>query len=186
MTSNQKIQPVRESELIDKVRQLAAVVVVGTGDVNRDWVMDKHWVVVPVESEDHFSGVAISRIEAGCRDVSGRCFALITEEVYNIDSCFVVPCEVEALEEINNALALFPFVLVPEDLSWCIVCSKEDYYLVAGPSMFVETALGMSISAAQEAYRKSASEWVLEKQKQFHLSVAARFEELTRAATERA
>ena len=184
MTSNKKIQPVRELLLIDEIRQLAILVADGTGDVNRGWVMDKHWVVVPVESEDHFSGETISRIEAYCRDAEARCFALITEEVYNVDSCFVVPCEAEALEEINHRLSLFPFVLFSEDLSWCVVCSKEDYYLIAGPVGFVEAAAGRSVAGAQEAYRRSAADWALGKQRQFHLSLAERYEELTREATE--
>lgn len=159
MTSNQKIQPVRDRELIDRMRQLAAGVVVGTGDVSREWVLKKHWVVVPVESDDHFSGATVARIAASCRDGKDQCFALITEEVYNIDSCFLVPCEEAALEELNNALALFPFVLLPQERSWCIVCTKEDYYLVAGPSGFVETVVGMSIADAQAAYRRTNGSW---------------------------
>lgn len=62
------------------------------------------------------------------------------------------------MEQYNNSCALFSYVLFDESLSWLIICTVHDYFLVVGNIGFVSTVLDMEISSAYSEFQEFIEE----------------------------
>jgi hypothetical protein len=99
-----------------------------------------------------------------------------TEPLESAPVCFRVPTTEEGLRELNEAIQDFYFILLPEDRSWAVVCTKDDYYLVGGPLRFVLLALGTSIGEARADFVGFAESTRHQRMSSGLRDVAARYE----------
>jgi len=76
-----------------------------------------------------------------------------------------------------ECVALSFFVLMPETRSFGVLCTPDDYYIVAGPHSFVRIALGSDIEEARKSFVDFGSNegWPDATRKHF-LSVASIYE----------
>lgn len=142
--------------LPDKV-VLAKSLVESDITLSDEWITRLNRVVVPVESDDHFSRKTIANLAAALHGAD--CFAILTEEAEDFPAAFRFKANVEALTEINDVLSIFAFLLVSDDLERAVLCTKADYYLLAGDALFIETVLGEPINVAQSAFIRFAEGW---------------------------
>jgi len=147
-----------ESEVdIQRARTLIVDVIEDSGNFRPEWIAGRDWTVVPVESADHFGKTDIEHLAkafrtAGCHEL----LAVATEALENTPVCYKVPTTEEGLHELNEAIRDFSFILLPEDKSCAVLCTKDDYYLVGGPLAFVHFALRTSIAQARADFMPSA------------------------------
>jgi hypothetical protein len=133
--------------------------------------------VVPVQSADHFGKKDIEHLAAAFRIARcGEFVAVATEPLENTPVCYKVPTTEEGLRELNEAIRDFSFILLPEDRSWAVVCTKDDYYLVGGPLPFVLLALKTSIAQARVDFLGFAENTRHPKMRSGLLGVATRYE----------
>jgi hypothetical protein len=138
MTAFTQFRPVDTASEIERAQTLAADVVQDPGNLRLDWIQKHGWTVVPVESSDHFSADDIRHLSAAFRQAGHyECLAVATEPLENTPVCYRLATTEPALQDFNTAAWAFFFILIPEDRSWAVLCTKNDYYLVAGPVALV-------------------------------------------------
>lgn len=156
-----KIQAVSDPKIIQRLQSTIERLVKKPWHLNTDWIADKKWVAVPVEKGRHFE-------EEEAKTISHtlllfgytECFAIATEPMGNYPRCYLVPPTKEGLIDFSKECAGLNFVLIPENLSFAILCTSENYNIFAGPSDFVEKAVGTDIATARIKFREVASdEW---------------------------
>jgi hypothetical protein len=87
-----------------------------------------------------------------------------------------VPTSKEGLLDFDYQCALFNFALFSENISFVILCTVADYYLVAGQAEFVTRAVGKSLQAARRDFFKFATAWQDDVMRKYLRSVYKRYE----------
>jgi hypothetical protein len=150
-------QPLQSASEIKHARSLVDPMIEDPGNFERRWLDERAWTVVPVASADHFLDSDIELVSAAF-DIAGysECLAVATEPLENTPLCYRLSTSKDALREFNRAAGAFYFMLIPEDRSCAVLCTKDDYYLVGGPAMFVATALESDIEEARRKFAEFA------------------------------
>ena len=129
------------------------------GHLKVDWLINNKWIAVPVESASHFNIIDAEVISHALQTINCEyCFAIATEPFANFPRHFQVSTTSEALLNFSKQCSHFNFVLIPEDLSFAILCTVYDYYIVTGSSKFVKQAVGGSLEVAQTKFNEFASD----------------------------
>ena len=113
----------------------------------------RRWTAVPVESADHFDAQDAALIAAAARGAT--LVAILLDKVKDLTDlrvCFTVPPTPEGLLDFSSECGLFNYALVSEGLEFSIVCTVEDYYVVAGDRDFVTRAVGSSLAEARQRF----------------------------------
>lgn len=117
------------------------------------------WIAAPVPSSDHFDSSTIPRVAKAIQATKkGKFFALLMEPLINTPLGLVFPSSISGVEQYNNNCALFSYVLFDESLSWLIICTKEDYFLVVANSDFVSTVIGANPADAHYQFQEFIQE----------------------------
>jgi len=162
---------------IRRMQALIADMIEDSGNFRPEWIASREWIVVPVESADHFGKQEIEYLAAGFRIAGyGEFLAVATEAVENTPFCYRVPTTEEGLRELNASIRNFQFILLPEDKSCAVFCTKDDYYLLGGPLPFILLALKIPIAQARVDFLKFAENTRHAKMRRGLLDVAARYE----------
>ena len=162
---------------IRRMQALIIDVIEDSGNFKPEWIARRDWVAVPVESADHFGEQDIQYLAAAFRIAGHDEFvAVATEPPENTPVSYRVPTTEEGLRELNESIRNFQFILLPEDKSCAVLCTKDDYYLVGGPVPFVLLALKMSIAQARIDFVKFAENTRHVQMRRGLLDVAARYE----------
>jgi hypothetical protein len=152
--------PITDQDEVEKLERLKVAVVHEPSRLETSWLLSKRWVVAPVESAWKFlerDAELLSRAfqASGHPDV----FAIATEEVVeDFPRCFLVSTSKEDLIAYSDTCSPFNYVLLPVDRSVAILCTVDDFYLVAGPVEFVRTAVGGDLAEAWKLFREAASD----------------------------
>jgi hypothetical protein len=77
-----------------------------------------------------------------------RLWAIALETLDGDMEAFDVPATDEGLEEFSRKLGHFNYALCPDDCSWAIVCTTDDYFVVMGPPGIVESILDTTVAQA--------------------------------------
>lgn len=164
------LKKIEDPKIISRLEAVAVEIICETYLVHMDWLAKKERVAVVVESAMHlhedYARDFTSAIKAAGHD---RCYAMATEDVGDEVRHWEVPATTEGLLEFSKETSMFNFALVPEDGSFVILCTVDDYIIVAGESKFVEKAVGGDIAAARAGFRK----FIFDKR---HTEIADRYE----------
>lgn len=140
------------------------------------WIKEHNWTVVPVESADHFIETDVKRLSSAFRHAGlGGCLAVATELLDNTPLCYNVPTTDEGLREFNQAVWAFFFILIPDNRTCAVLCTKNDYYLVGGSAAFVTMAVGGDIVEARAKFAAFAAKHPHPTMKEILLDVATRY-----------
>lgn len=127
--------------------------------LDSDFLRSEGWVAVPVESGMHFSAEdAVNIANAMSMKHLAEVNALLNEDLKNISRYLRVDVSKSGIQKFGKEYGSYNYVLVPDDLSFAIICTTYDYYLICGDRRFVECALGMRIPEAMEKFRDYASD----------------------------
>jgi hypothetical protein len=119
---------------------------------------DKGWSVVPVESASHFNSQDVRRLSSAIRSLGFvDCLAIIADEVTEGPMVYRVPITEDGLASFSQECLGLNALLVPQDEAFAVLCTVDDYYLVAGQRNFVAAATGGDISKAREAFSSFAN-----------------------------
>ena len=172
------ITPIEEPSGVDEAFSLIEAVVEKPGDLKLEWLIKHRWAAVPSEGAMHFNEQDAQRMSdamfwIGCFE----CLAVATEPLENTTLCYRVPTTKDGLLDFSWECGSFYFVLVPRNRDFAVLCTADDYYVVAGPRRFVEQAVGCELRVARERFAKFAKDasWP-EPIRQHLLSVAKRYE----------
>ncbi len=125
--------------------------------LNSDWALSHNWSIVPTESASHFNEITATQLANAVTDFGyNQLFAVITENVKNYPPCFQVSATTEDLLNFSWECGFLNYVLFPSDKSFIILCTINDYQVVAGSSEFVKAAVSMDVIAAKEAFKVMA------------------------------
>ena len=159
MTPTAGLQPVDDAEILRWARSLLSEVVDAPSHLRQEWLHDKAWAVVPVESAKHFDDADAARIaDASLSMGNGDCLAIAVEPLENQTLCYKVTVSSAGLADFSWECGSFAYLLVPKDCGWCLLCNFALYYLVAGPRQFVEHAIGCSIKEGRKKFIDFANE----------------------------
>jgi len=159
------------------MRTLIAEVIEDSGNFRPEWIASRDWIVVPVESADHFGKQDIEYLAAAFRRAGYDEFlAVATESLENTPVCYRVPTTEAGLLELNESIRNFQFILLPEDKSCAVLCTKDDYYLMGGPLPFTLLALKIPIAQARVDFVRFAENTRHSQMRRGLLDVAARYE----------
>jgi hypothetical protein len=127
-------------------------------DFDVQWIRERGWKVVPVESAARLPDDDIPRLvnvlgEAG----SHGCLVVATEDLGPLPRCYVVSLCESDIRELNRTLGLFRFLLVDTAGQWAISCT-EWYNLFAARADLLARMLGGSIDEARGTFHRFASE----------------------------
>jgi hypothetical protein len=126
--------------------------------LNRSWLAEMKWIVVPKESACHFNEAYVSAIaKAYVQLGTSLIFATATEDAGE-PGCYAVAPSKNGLLAFSFECAQFNYALIPADRSSVILCTVYDYFLVSGPMEFVKTAVGGDIKEAWDCFEEAASD----------------------------
>lgn len=156
-----KIQAISDQKIIQRFQSAIERLVEKPWHLNPDWIANKKWIAVPMEKGRHFEEEEAKTISHALLFFGyTECFAIATEPMGDYPHCYLVPPTKEGLLDFSKECAGLNFILVPENMSFAILCTSENYNIFAGPSDFVEKAIGTNIAAARAKFREVASdEW---------------------------
>jgi hypothetical protein len=177
MTSRVTIEPITDTVQIESALSLVANVIEGPHHLNLSFLRSRNWAVVPVESGSHFIPEDAELLSRALHSIEcSECLAIATELLKNIDICYWVPTSKEGLLDFDYQCALFNFALLSENISFVILCTVADYYLVAGQADFVTRAVGKSLQAARRDFLKFTTAWQDDVMRKYLRSVYKRYE----------
>src|SRR5258708_4268116 len=128
---NETLIPLVDPNEVSYCMALTRPILESPGHLSETWLMKRGWVAVPAESALHFddgqaSLLATAMQMAGC----SVCFAVAAEPLQNFPCCFRVKASQKGLLAFSRECSHFNFVLIPGDLSFVVLCTVFDYFVV--------------------------------------------------------
>jgi hypothetical protein len=152
-------RPTLDQQLIERLAALVAPLLDHPWHLRADALAQRSWLAVPVEKGRHVEPESAQRIAAAIAlQTSTACYALATEPTGTQPMAYQVPATDEGLLSFSHECAGLNFILVPTDLTFSLLFTSEDYNLFAGPSLFLERALGTTIASARSAFQRYAND----------------------------
>lgn len=129
------------------------------GHFHRAYLESRNWTVVPVESAMHFDERDAAAISHAANSMGVRNLtAILLEQLKYVDDHRAVEATKDGLLGFSQEFSHFNVALLPNDLTFAVVCSTDDYFLVAGPHSFIEIATGMTVNEAYATFEEYASD----------------------------
>ncbi|MCP9496889.1 MAG: hypothetical protein MSG64_20925 [Pyrinomonadaceae bacterium MAG19_C2-C3] len=179
MTNRNTIEPVIDQAQVEHAMSLIEDVVEKPHHLRSEWIDQHRWAAVPVESASHFhereaEWLSKAAAEVGCYE----CLAVATEPLLPTEMCYRVPMTQEGLLDFSWKCAGLNYVLIPEDRSFAVLCTSDDYFIVAGQGDFVTKAIGSSIPTARKMFLRFGDDPLWQEPERSHLvKVAEKYEQ---------
>ena len=128
-------------------------------DLRLDWIARHGWTAVPVEGSMHFDERG-SELLSGAMNEAGHvtCLGVITDLLPEGETrCYRVSTSTEGLLAFSRECSHFNCALIPISRQFVVLCTVDDYYLVAGPRAFVTRAIGSTIETARKTFLEFAT-----------------------------
>ncbi len=171
------IKPITDKVKIESALSLVASLIEDPYHLKLLFIRSRNWAVVPVESGSHFISEDAELLSQALHAIDClECLAISTEPLNPEDMCYRVPTSKAGLFDFSKKLGFLNFALVSEDVSFIILCTVEDYYLVAGQADFVTRAVGKRLQGARRDFFKFATAWKDDVMQKYLLSVYKRYE----------
>lgn len=139
------------------------------GDVRLEYTVRRDWVVVPVESASHFTQEDCRQLAQAMPDSVKFIYPVPIEDLNDPPDLTRIGCGVDDFMEFDSRCTHFQYALIPDTLSFLIVCTTDDYYLVVGTKEFVEAAVGASLESAIEKFREFVDDEIWSGKKRMEL-----------------
>ncbi|MFM6348108.1 MAG: hypothetical protein ACKPFK_23645 [Dolichospermum sp.] len=153
MNTQNLIEPINESAKLEESFALIVDLVDKPEDIRLDWLKDHNWAAVPVEGACHFNEYDADNLAKALSFINCHsCLAVATEPLKNSTLCYKVKTTKEGLLAFSWECGSFDFVIISEDKTFAIMCTVNDYYVVAGQRDFVTVAVGGSILEARQKF----------------------------------
>lgn len=150
------MRTITNDEEVQRLRSLVAEMTELEIEIRLDWARRTGWTVVPTESGARIPPPYIQRIVPTLAATGvAECFALVTEDLGDMPTCYAVPMTETGFNDVNRELGMFRFILTDQSRSWAISCN-EWYNLFAGPRQIVEAMLGKTVEGARSEYKNFA------------------------------
>lgn len=144
-------------------------------DVRRDWLTQEARIAVLIPNSAHFSPGQAESIASAIRSLGyNSCFGADVEDVPDIGCRWQLVPTTEDLLAFSHETAVVSSALAPKDGSFIVLCTSDNYCIVAGSTKFVKEACGGDISAARAAFRKYIFE-ITESPEEWLQKIAARY-----------
>ncbi|MDH4127337.1 MAG: hypothetical protein OEV44_01190 [Spirochaetota bacterium] len=118
---------------------------------------------MPIGTDFFYDENYIRRLPRVMKQIGVKsCFAIATEPLLPESNYFEFETTKKGLSAFHWECGLFRFALFPEDLSFFILWTVDDYFLIAGEREFVESAIGSSVETAFEKFKEWAIGWPTE------------------------
>lgn len=150
-------KPVGDSSVIKFARRSVNQMVERPNRFLLEWLSSHHWAVIPVpDAIDIREAEWIAEAAQEMGHASG--YAVNTEselpsDVYEFDFTQ------EGVLGVRFEFSLQCHLMIPKDLSFGILQSFGEFYIVAGSKPFVRKAVGVSFSTARELFLYYADQW---------------------------
>lgn len=117
------------------------------------------WVAVPVESTCHLSEDDQRRL-VNVLEQKGEpvMFAVALEPVSPYPSVYTVAASLPGISAFNRETSHLNFVLIDQDVTCAIICTTDDYFVVAGLADFARAVLGSEVDEAFVAFERFATD----------------------------
>lgn len=153
-----KLATISETNEISRVESLMTTVLEPSGYLDMNWIEENNWVAVPVESASHFNSQDAERlVYAIKKEGIPQSFAIATEPLKNFPRCLIVPTTKEDFLTFSQECAHFNILIISLPLSFAVLCTVFDYYVISGTPAFVEDAAGCTIAEARSRFLEYAS-----------------------------
>lgn len=152
-------------------------------DLKIDWLKSRGWIGFPVP-EDHFPryepAEEVHRIAEvlGVLGVTRLLAVNLDLPVSDPGYCWEGEATADGLMALANELGPFYFVVTNEDVSFVILCTKNEYHIVSGPPAFVSHAVGGNLDAAKADFVEQAATTWGGSDEAYLLDVLDRYEDL--------
>lgn len=149
---------ITDASEISRLEMCIGKVVESPGSLNKDWLVENNMVAVPVESAGHFDNHDAAQLAYAIKTENvSRCFAIASEPLKNFPCYYSMGTETDDLLAFSRECAHFNFLLIPASLSFAVLCTVFDYYIVSGTRLFVENAVGCGIEDAHNRFLEYAA-----------------------------
>jgi hypothetical protein len=156
---NHRLVEISESTEIERLERMSCEVIAPSPSLNVDWLTAHNCVAVPVESACHFDWQDAEHLAQAIKlEGVSRCFAICAERLEAFPGYLSLGVTREDLLSFSEECAHFNFLLMPAELSFAVLCTVYDYFVVAGTKAFVETATGCTIAEASRRFREYADD----------------------------
>jgi hypothetical protein len=147
------IRPVTDFEVVQRAISQMRAIAESSYRIALASAKARRWIVVPVESGSHFDDNDAQTIAEACQLVRcGECLAVATESLEEKRLCYRIQMTKSGLLAFSHECGHFNYLVFPDNVSFAILCTVKDYYLVAGSTDFVTKAVGNNVEAARSEF----------------------------------
>lgn len=158
------IEPIDSGKVRANLDRHIEAIVENGHHVRKSWWSEGGRVAVPLESGMHFDVGQAQNIAAAFKEAGNPSIFSVALEKFGDDGDYLkLAAEAGDLVSINRRLSMVYLALLAIDGSAIVLCSPDDYNVVAGPKSFVERACGEDIATARESFLRAAFEERLRK-----------------------
>lgn len=146
------IEPVTDKRTAELLEQHLKAMIEDRNHVRKDWWSASGRTAIAIESGMHFVESQAKAITAALKEAGQKViFAVELEEEGETGLWKLYPDAVDLLE-LSQRMFMLRVALITEDGSLVILCSPDDYIVIAGPRQFVERACGGDLKAARATF----------------------------------
>lgn len=157
------LQRITSPETLSRLHDERSILLADAASFNRRTLQDRGWVVVPVQSGFHFDTGDAERLSAALAPVTTEVHAVLAEALRHATPGYVFPPTPHGFSQFSAECGLFAYLITSLHLrtEFAILCTVDDYYLVAGKAPIVTAAVGGSLDDAFDSFDEFTSdeEW---------------------------
>lgn len=151
------LKEIKDTEKIEQLEGMITRMVDREYLVSKDWLIEKDRLAVVFETAMHFNDEYAVQFAAAIKSMGYEsCYAVATEQLKGVVRHWEVPATTDGLLAFSDECGLYNFALIPDDGRFIILCTVDDYLIVAGERNFVEKACLGDITAARAVFQKFA------------------------------
>jgi hypothetical protein len=150
-----------DEDILLRARTILENSVSDSDSISKEYLKRRQWAAVPVESALHFDDADIDRIVTAAKNCNIPEFLAIRTEEIREPYCYRLSADYASLAKFSKKCSHWKYLLVAIDESFMILCTVEEYFLIAGPRWIVELIAGRSIKLARLEFHRYAdsAEW---------------------------
>lgn len=153
------LSPITLEEDVLRYHHLAAGVIQRSSKGILTLARRADWVAVPVESTCHLSEEDERRLVRALEQTGMPVvYAVALEPVFPHPSVYAVAVSLPGIQAFNRETSHLNFVLLDEAVTCAIICTTDDFFVVAGFAEFVQIILESEIDEAFAAFERFATD----------------------------